>query len=304
MLVVWPLGSSVAAQSVPTHENADSDEARYRSLIADALAAYEDGRFVVALARFEEAYALRPNARAMRGVALVRFELGDHVQTLRAVDVALACPIDPLPEDLRAQLLEVRTRAAARLERVVVSLEPRGATLRIDGKDAETNERGELWLAPGVHRVEARQVGFSVEIRAIEASPGGVRTLAITLAPVFLHSESAPEPRKLSTWGWGSAAAVGLVGSGVSIWQSVSLSRVLSRCQLGEARGATCLNETEIRVRRGVAIGGALLSAGLTIGSAFPLARSLLRSKERSTALSAGCSLSSAELGCRGSFTW
>jgi hypothetical protein len=298
------LPSSAAAQAASDPPSQQANDP-YHRLVGEALTAYEQGRFVTALSLFEQAYALRPNARAMRGIALVLFELGDHVKTLRALDRALDCPIDPLPEDLRQQLMRVRTRVAALLERVAVRLEPRGAMLLIDGHEAELNQEGELWLEPGVHRVEARISGFQPEVRALEAVAGGAQTLWITLVPLHTPVPAETAQRPGSSLGWGIATAVGLVTTGLTVWQSAALSRTFSRCETAEGRGAVCVNEAKIRRLRAASIAGALAFAGLTIGSAFPFVRSLKRSKEQPTKLGfLSCSASRSGAYCKGSIAW
>ena len=294
-----PWSSSVVAQTPYTPLAAEGEQ-RYRGLIADALSAYEDGRFVAALTLFEQAYALHPNARAMRGVALVLFELGDHTKALHALDEALSHPVDPLPPDLRAQLLEVRARAAAHLEHVVVQLSPRSAVLRIDGHDVKVNRKGELWLPPGTHRVEVSQAGFKVELRTLQAVPGGARTLTIALSPLP-HPDAPRFPPSV----WGTAVGIGLLGTGASLWPSIVLSRSLVQCEEAESAGGTCINQEGLRRRRAVSFAGLALGVSLTVSASVPLVRGLrrLRDRERKV-VSISCSMVPSHAACSGVLRW
>jgi tetratricopeptide (TPR) repeat protein len=307
LLALLACSTASAQRSPAASEPAGAAEPeRYRRLIGDALAAYEEGRFVTALSLFEEAHALWPNARAMRGVALVLFELGDHVKTLHALDKALASPVDPLPPELRDQLLEVRNRAAQRVERVVVQVAPAGAALRVDGRDVELTPAGELWLAPGVHRIEVSQPGFTADLRVLTSVPGDARTLLIKLLPAPVASEAQAVEQRRSRLGWGSAVAVGLSAAGVAVWRSIALSSALARCEAGEGEGATCHDKSKASAVRATAIGGAIVAMSFTIMASIPLVRSLKSRKERAvkTVSSWSCAMSRSSLGCEGVVRW
>jgi tetratricopeptide (TPR) repeat protein len=179
----WP-----AAAADPAAEVA---EARARFQRGSEL--YGRGRYREAIAEFEAAYRIRPHGTIHFNVARCREKLGEWPQALRSYHDYLR--ETPGAED-RARVLATMRRiedrlAAAGVQALLVSSEPRGAEVAVDGRPRGTTPFV-IALPPGSyavtlklegHAFAARQVDLSLEARAVvdvtlragpEASPGAL----------------------------------------------------------------------------------------------------------------------------------
>jgi hypothetical protein len=265
-----------AAETAEAAEAAEAAEEPYRARVREALDEYDRGHYAEALALFEEAHRLKPGARTQRGIALVQFELGDYVACLATIDAALANPNDPLPDALRAQLLEVRDRAARFVGSLRLRVSPAGARVLVDGAPFAGWAQEALPLTHGPHTVVVTALGLRSEQRSVTIQGGLETTLRVVLEPLVDPALARARDRQLRRT-WGSVFGVLAVGAAAgTTWAALS-AHDLRRCREGEASGATCTNEDELA--RVTWAGAASAAAGLTLAvfSGIRLRRALAR---------------------------
>jgi hypothetical protein len=94
----------------------------YESEIGQALGEHAQGNYEQAREHFLRAHAVYPNARTLRGLGKVEFELRDYRRATEYLEAALSSPVRPLPPDLRDEVQRLLTRARAEAERAPVAL--------------------------------------------------------------------------------------------------------------------------------------------------------------------------------------
>ena len=285
LCVCLPWRAPVARADTSAEKRGDG----YGALVDEALRLYEQEDYPAALAHFERARAIRPNARVERGIALVWYELGDYARTIEAVDRALDNALDPLDQALRGQLMVVREQALAHMHVLRVRVQPLTATLWLDGQVAIANRSGELIVAPGGHVLEA-SAGGERSVLPIVAVEGSFSELTLTVREATQRDQPprAAPVKKSVIIGLGTAS---LAGVGVTTLSALSWRRLngeLEQCRAAEAPGLACRNADEVnRARRG-AMFGAIAGGALTLATTtwFALAVRSHRAHGREHALS------------------
>jgi hypothetical protein len=235
-----------ADQRTPPDQAAplEAAEEPYRARVREALEEYDRGHYAEALALFQEAYRLKPSARAQRGMALVQFELGAYVACLATVDAALENPRDALPEALRVQLREVRARAARFVGSLRLQVSPARAQVLVDGALVEDAQRP-LPLTHGPHTVLITALGMRSEQRSVTIHGGREATLRVVLEPLVDPTLARARERQVRRI-WGSVFGVLALGTAAgTTWTALS-AHDLRSCRRGEATGATCTNEDKL----------------------------------------------------------
>ncbi len=147
----------VLALLVPDSSSAqDEPPAEYEQLIEQALAESAASRFEEARVLFRRAHEVFPNARALRGIGMVAFEIRDYPDAIRSLRAALAHETRPLTEEQRAEATQILERAYGFVGRYELSAVPEGARILVDGREAEVEPDRTLLLAVGRHQVEVR----------------------------------------------------------------------------------------------------------------------------------------------------
>lgn len=182
--VAWAAAPGPAsAQGGPAAE-APPDE--YKQRMKNGVKLFQDGNFLAAIAEFEAAYRVRPNANPLVNVALCQKALFRYPRAIAALERALSSHEGTMDradqESARKAIAEMR----ALLARVTVELTPAHAALIVDGEEqpASTEARRVVELGPGTHRIGARAEGFAAAEEVVTVVSGEVdRTLAIALTP-------------------------------------------------------------------------------------------------------------------------
>ena len=216
-LLLSALASSAEGQSA-----ADA-EARYQNSVRQALQEYGLGHWNEAKAFFQQAHALQPSARTLRGLALTDYELREYVGALGYAEQALTNGVRPLTEEMRREIEALRDKARHFVARAHVRLEPASAQLHVDGRPAVLDADSNLLLNPGAHELAAEAKGFAPEARKVEAQSGDQLEIELALHPSTLASaqpavpagDREARPRSLAPWfvvaGSGAIAVTGIV---------------------------------------------------------------------------------------------
>lgn len=169
---------------------ADPDEAAYWALIDEAIAHSTAARYQEALALFQRAHDLRPSARTLRGIGLMRFQLADYAGAIDALRRAMDDARRPLDEAARAEAQATLERALGFVARVELVVSPEAASVTDDGRALVVHE-GLALLNPGRHQVTAEAEGYQPRTLSWVLEGGERRRIEIALDPV---AQAAPTP--------------------------------------------------------------------------------------------------------------
>ncbi len=172
-----PIGSR--AQEPKSPEATETEPSGYRALIAAALSEYEVGHYEESQALMLRAHALFPNARTLRGLGMVQFELREYADSVRYLEQALASELRPLEGALREQTQALLERARSFTAQVSVEVIPRHAELRVDGLPAQANTP--FLLNVGDHVVEAQAEQHLPERRSLRVVGGEAQRVQLVL---------------------------------------------------------------------------------------------------------------------------
>ncbi|MCB9597072.1 MAG: hypothetical protein H6719_30390 [Sandaracinaceae bacterium] len=192
-----------------------------REAFVEGTRALEENRIDDALAHFQRSYAESHNPAALFNVARTELVTGRYLATIHTVERLLTDHPDLAPE-LRAEAEETRTRARARLARLVLLYDPPAPTVEIDGRAATPEgDPPTVVLDPGPHALRASRPGAAPFRWQGELAPGEV-------TPLQLGAAEPVEPDD-PAWPW-------IVGGGVvlAVAAVVTLAVVLALdAQLG-----------------------------------------------------------------------
>lgn len=157
--LTWALALVVllaATAVVPRGLHAQAaDESAYRATVDEAVREFSAGRFEEARSLFKRAHELSPNARTLRGLGMTAFELRAYVQAIRELKAALDDKRKPLEGDLRGKVEALLLKARKFVGVVRLELEPKNASVLVDGKPPTFEANGSLLLDAGTHVISA-----------------------------------------------------------------------------------------------------------------------------------------------------
>jgi hypothetical protein len=154
--------------------------ADYDRLLDGAVEAFEARDFTRARTLFEQAYALRPNARVLRGLGIADLQLKRYSTAKRELEAALVDSAQPLTSVQRDGVVQLLAWMHTSLGTLKLRLTPPRATWLVDG---EASRETELVLVPGAHHLRATAAGFDPQERTLQVTAGSARTLDLTLSP-------------------------------------------------------------------------------------------------------------------------
>jgi tetratricopeptide (TPR) repeat protein len=175
-LVLVTLGSSSARAQ-------RSDAQGYERLIHDALSEFDRGNYAEAHTVFEQAHALQPSARTLRGLGMTSFELRHYTQAQEELSAALAEKRKPLNRAQRDEVAALLERMQRYVGTIEVAVTPSDATLFVDGSN--TSER-RLRLDLGEYHLRAHADGYRDAELRLAVEGGEIRRLTIELRPIEL----------------------------------------------------------------------------------------------------------------------
>lgn len=180
VLVCVPLMESIA--HAQTAGDASRTEARER--FDRGLELFNERRFDAALAEFERAYAIAPAAPVLYNLARVHAALGHAVAASDAFERYLRDATDLTPQR-RASVTQDLERQRARVARIVIVANVRGATVSLDGVDVATTPLAEpLRVTAGSHTVGVRAASYDSAQRAVTLAGNVSETMEFTLTQV------------------------------------------------------------------------------------------------------------------------
>jgi hypothetical protein len=177
----------------------------YGAAIDTALSEHAHGNFQEARVHFLTAHRLFPNARTLRGLGNVEFELRNYGEAVNYLTAALRSRIKPLDEELRLETERLLARAKVYVGEIHVDVQPESATVSVDGVTVASGPRASFALVVGDHILEFRALGRMPERRAIRVEGGGRTVIHVQLATPGVAPD-APPPLEAGAQGASSRA--------------------------------------------------------------------------------------------------
>jgi hypothetical protein len=172
----------------------------YTALIEEALSEVRDNHFVEARALFARAHALYPNARTLRGLGMMSYELRAYAESIDFFEQALSSDEKPLDASLRKDAEALMKRARRFVATLRLAVNPPNLQVTVDGKDARVTPVGALRVDAGTHTLGFHAPGYDSQNRKLDVRGGETLVWTITLtlsaptpAPMLV---STPEPRE------------------------------------------------------------------------------------------------------------
>jgi tetratricopeptide (TPR) repeat protein len=242
----WALGSvcfalsggvSVGiAHAQSASSTVDPGSSEYDRAIARAVTAFDEQRYEQARSLFEQAHALSPSARTLRGLGATAFALNRYAQARGELDAALSDVRRPLTAEQRREVRDILSWMQANLGTLQLQLSPSYALASVDEHPVS---KGANLLEPGQHRLHVEATDYAshdqnfaiardktlelhVTLSAppstpVAASVAPTTVAARTTAPLVATTEPARETQRRDGettsvferwWFWTLAAAV------------------------------------------------------------------------------------------------
>lgn len=224
------VATTAAAQASPRAEEPSAAPAppeAYDEAIRAALHEHEHANYQEARVHFQRAHELYPNARTLRGLGKVEFELRNYGESVRYLEQALASTVRPLDTALRTETERLLARARVYVGEVHVDVEPGSATVSVDGIAVASGPKASMSLLVGDHVLEFQAQGRLSQRRVIRVRGGEETVIQVVLpTPEPLTSADArrldEEPLRKKWWVW---TAAGVVVAGIATGIAVAASQ-------------------------------------------------------------------------------
>ncbi len=277
-LVLVHAGGVARAQDSATSDT----DARYRSVLKDALAEYDANHFEEARILFRRAHQINPNARTLRSIGMASFELRDYVAAVRALTAALVDPRKPLTPEMRTHAQRLLERSRMFVDIYALKIAPSDARVVIDGKVPDLEPDGTVLLGFGSHGVEVSKPGFVVRTLVVNVRGGEHKTLTVTLQrrpePMVRQptvgglAEKQPAPPANNVLhGGGHARAIWLIAAGGTALVSAGAGALwwfqnneITSCA-NPPQDYQCNNRSAILSKRNLAVGATIVTGAAAI---------------------------------------
>jgi tetratricopeptide (TPR) repeat protein len=187
-----PATPPVAEPSIAPPPQAPTEAQREaaREAYARGQALFAESKFAEAKAAFEQAYAAVPNPVVLLSIAESDVRLGNLEAALDAYQRYLAAqPGAPDRAEVEQKVADVLATPAT----LLLSSEPAGAAIVLDGQNTGKNTPAEIQVPRGDHAVELALVGYQKAAVPVTARIGARHELHVSLQPVA-PAPVAPEP--------------------------------------------------------------------------------------------------------------
>lgn len=187
-LVVGAPGKSTAPAEDPTTMKA-------RDAFLTGQRFYKEARYAEAIAKFEEAYALKPSPVLFYNIGRCHEQLGDVPRALRTYRDYLRMAPEAKDKDTVSDAianLERRLKEKG-LQQLLVFADPANATIEVDGK-VLGNAPASVELTAGNHKLVVRAEGFETTERSFVMQTARATEMTINLRPAPAKPSGSPPP--------------------------------------------------------------------------------------------------------------
>lgn len=239
---------------------------RADALFAEGKKLVNDGDLPGALAKYEEAYALKPSADIACNLGSVEFSLKAYARGASHLDECLRIfPATGTPQQ-KAAATDLLAKAKAEVAEVRVTANKEGAKLLVDGKAEGLLPRAApLYLMPGEHTVSASLEGFTAMPTTVAAVKGAPSTIELKLEPAV--APPPPSSRSLVP------AAIGFVLGGGALAAAIGTAVASAGVDFSDCPTRTACEDLKTEKN---ALGNASASLFIVSGVALGAATGLL----------------------------
>ncbi len=184
----------VVAHPETASAQTDAERTRARAAYTEGQRRFDAGDFAGALTKFEEAYSIVSNPVVLLGVASAQERLGRTDDARATLERYLReRPDAPDRADVEARITAMGgTVAAAPAEgTLVITSEPAGAAVVVDGESSGAVTPTEVTVAPGDHEVALALSGYELSTETVTVAAGARAEVSSTLTAM-------PEPEPTS----------------------------------------------------------------------------------------------------------
>jgi hypothetical protein len=234
------LSSPALAQPPPAPEASNTDASvQARQLYKDGLKEAARGKWEGARKLFAEAFRRKPHVQIALNLGHAEFKVGKHRDAAEHLSYFLreAPKIEP---DDRKKTEELLEQAKTKVGTLRITARPDGAEIRIDGVSVDPAAlKGEVFVEPGVHLVEARLEGYEpmqatrdvgagwreqIDLRLIKAEPekGVVTPMPTPVVPPTPMQENGASTTVVVI---GTIASIGAAGAGIAFTVASEVQR-------------------------------------------------------------------------------
>lgn len=175
-----------AASAQPTRAGAASeDDASYKPHMTNGVKLFQDKNYEAAIAEFEAAYRIRPKASPLVNIALCEKALFRYPKAIARLEKALSEHGDTLTTADKKAAEDAVRELRALLAYVTVRLEPKTATLIVDGEEQPRGAAdAPVPVGPGTHRIGARAEGYASHEESVAVASGDKdKVVVVALIP-------------------------------------------------------------------------------------------------------------------------
>ena len=223
----------------------------YERTIRQAVAEFDAGHWAEARALFEEAHAIAPSARTLRGLGMCAFELREYAEAVRALRASLESTERPLTRLQREQVEDLLARARAFIGRFNVVVEPAWASLRVDDAEPRFADDGAVVLELGEHVLEASLEGFEPIRRRLLVRGNEEEQVVLHLEPRAPAASSSTRSLPIAPIAFWIAAGGTLLVDAWAIGWIIDRQSELDWC---DVNGAACRNRGTLGDQRDASI--------------------------------------------------
>jgi hypothetical protein len=183
-----------SSRSPVAQAKADSatEASEYRELIEQALSEFKHKNWPEARVLFRRAHELSPNARTLRGMGVVSYEMRDYVHAVLELSAALVDARQPLTDAQRKECETLLGRSRTFVGAFALKLEPSSADVTLDGAPL-VRDKDERVLVPfGEHTLRAVAPGFQDSTSKLAVQGGEQGELRIVLYRPQAVASAAP----------------------------------------------------------------------------------------------------------------
>lgn len=181
LLLVSLCGGLLALTPPGARAQEGAEDAVYKDLIEQALSEFKHKNWQEARVLFTRAHERNPNARTLRGMGVVSYEMRDYVNAMVNLKAALDDSRQPLTDAQRKECEGLLARAQTYVGVFALKVEPQDALVLLDGAAPNRNGEGQLLVPFGEHVISASAPGRQASSTRLNVQGGERGEIALML---------------------------------------------------------------------------------------------------------------------------
>ncbi|MEY4510383.1 MAG: hypothetical protein RLZZ450_2505 [Pseudomonadota bacterium] len=233
LIAIALAGCALSLEGAPTARAQDGAQEvpGYRAIVEEALTEYTAQNYLEAMTLFVRAHELWPNARTLRGLGVVSFELHRYSDSVSFLQQALAAAEKRLDGTMRSDTERLLARARGFVAKIDVSSVPVDAQVRVDGEPSPRTVSGALLLDVGKHQLEFSAPGYDPKHLSYTVVGGEELLWKVSLRRTGTRLESPSGWPAVPLLGWHKALGATAIGLGVAGLVSASIFTAKRRAE-------------------------------------------------------------------------